>query len=266
MTNRTKNTIAVLAIAALIGAVSLYIYKDLHKKIAPEADVPTGIKLETEGGKGGYTVSVLPNASTTPKEVPLAPSLNFPAKNSSGMNPQTFKIVAEDMAALTEELKKDSSSEEKWLKLALYEKMLGNYNRAVEILNYLSILWPNDYIIYNNLGDIYQFYLKNYPLAEKNWLKVLEFRTDYVSVYENLYGLYSGLYTAKKSEALPILLKGQKNNPDTIVLILDIARHYRSVGDVAQAKIYYDKSIEQAKSSLNVKLESEIRTEMESLK
>ena len=179
------------------------------------------------------------------------PDLSLPVTNYSRLDEVAFKTVSQNMAKIISELKNNPNNELGWLNLGVYRKMLGDYAGAVQILDYIVVSWPSDYAPYNNLADLYQFYIKNYPLAEKNWLKVIELKPDYLQAYENLHSLYKDLYQEKQAQSLPILLQGLKANPQSIDLMVFIARYYKSLGDKDNTQVYYSKAIQEAKNQNN---------------
>ena len=179
------------------------------------------------------------------------PDLSLPVTNYSRLDEAAFKAISQNMAKIISELKNNPNNELGWLNLGVYRKMLGDYAGAVQILDYIVVSWPSDYAPYNNLADLYQFYIKNYPLAEKNWLKVIELKPDYLQAYENLHSLYKDLYQEKQAQSLPILLQGLKANPQSIDLMVFIARYYKSLGDKDNTQVYYSKAIQEAKNQNN---------------
>ncbi len=162
------------------------------------------------------------------------------------------------MIDLIKKLKIEPQNRDMWLDLAIDWKIIGDYQVSVEILNYIVILWPNDYVPFNNLADLYQFYIKNYQLAEKNWLKVIDLNPGYTDAYQNLYYLYE----QNQGEALKILLLGLKNNPKNTGFMILIARHYLSVGDKDSAIRYFNMAMAEAKAMKNDKLEKLLTEEM----
>ena len=268
-----QRNISVFIIIILgVGAISAYIYKDLNKSL-PKSVPPVSqseklpenseVSIETEGS-GVYKVDVIPDKETGSSQKLIKAPLErvFVAENLKNVEEPVFKIMSQNMANLALTLKKDPKDESAWLQLGIYQKNLGGYTKAIEILNYVVVLWPNDYTPYNNLGDLYQFYVKNYPLAEKNWLKVIELRQDYTEAYKNLSSLYYELYKEKQSQALPILLKGFERNHKSIDLIVYISRFYRSSGDKTKALEYYAKAIAEAKVQGNQEIADSIEQEV----
>lgn len=267
MKTNHKNLISFSLAALLAGGLAVYIYTDLRKSSAsspPENQQPkqSPISLEATDPNRAYSIEVIPDKpAALVSKIPRMPNLGLPVTDYGHLDEAAFKIASQNIADASQKLKKDSKDELLWLKLGIYRKMVSDYQTAVEILNYVAALWPNDYTPYNNLADLYQYYIKNYPLAEKNWLKVIEIKPDYTSAYENLHDLYLYSYTEKKAQTLPILIKGLTNNPKSIDLMLYTAREYRARGDNAQATIYYNKAIDEARAEHNEQAEASLQAE-----
>lgn len=268
MEKKWQNVLLVIFALALAGAISVYIYSDLTKPapdIANEDSVnlgQPGFTLDAESQSQNYKIEVLDNKTDKMAETGAKmPDLSRKVVNYGKINEPSFENAAKNIADLTKGLQAEPKSEPKWLDLAAFRKMVGDYEGAVEILNYIAVLWPNHYVPFNNLADLYQFYLKNYPLAEKNWLKVIEIRPDYIDAYTNLYALYNDSYQGQKEKALPILLKGLQNNPESITLMVYIARHYRSAGEKTQADFYYNQAIKEAEEQNNSEAAESLRAE-----
>lgn len=266
--NNIKKYIFTISISVgLIIAVSVYIYKDLNYSVTSvneKIEENSGILLDPNQKASGYEVSVEEineKAVQTETLEGKAPNLDLPAINYSHLEDAVFKIASQNIAILSSDLKKDPQDNLKWLNLAILRKMLGDYKVSVEILNFVAILWPNDYVAYNNLADLYQYYIKNPALAEKNWLKVIELKPDYIESYQSLFTLYLEGYIGKY-QPLSILLKGFSQNPHSTDIIINIARYYKKAGDNDSAIIYYKKAIEEAKALKDAPLESSLRTEL----
>ena|SRR3989338_6991425 len=255
-----KNFLTIGIVVCGIGAISFYIYTDLNKIVPGGASVVSqeenskklGVSIETQN-QGDYKVTIDDTVQeNTTRKLPPQPSEHvFVAKNMKNVEGPVFEIMLKNVADIRSALQKDPKDEEKWLQLSIYQKNLGDYKKAVEILNYVATVWSNDYVPFNNLADLYQFYIKNYPLAEKNWLKVVELKPDYIQAYQNLYDLYYGLYEGRKDKALPTLIKGLEVNPKSIDLMIYTARYYKIIGDKSKALEYYDKAVYEAKNQGN---------------
>ncbi len=274
MLNSKRNVVSLTVVIVFIIFVVFYIYRDLSR---PDV-LPLDNKSETENsisnkevqvdktGKGeGYTVKVEDSSQKSSQQSLVPPEVEVPVVDYGNLEPAFMKILTENVQFLIKELKTNPQNEGGWLQLAIYKKTLRDYKASIEILDYVAILWPKDYIPFNNLADLYQFYVKNYPLAEKNWLKVIELKPDYTDAYKNLFALYDTVYTEKREKALPVLLKGIDSNPKAIDLMISAARYYKTAGDKLYANIYYSKAVSEAKLQGNQQLQASIQSELDAL-
>jgi tetratricopeptide (TPR) repeat protein len=100
-----------------------------------------------------------------------------------------------------------------WLQLGLTHKEAGDYADAIQAWTYAAQQDPTSYIAFYDLGDLYQNFDKNYPLAEENYLKVVSLSPTYVDAYRSLFTLYRYQYKVGTSAAANIVAEGLKNNP-----------------------------------------------------
>ena len=265
MTNQRKNFLTVFFIIAILGTVLSYVFIDLRKSAVVEQTQSAAKNTEvlnssqTQSGQAEYKI-ISPPKEASKLSIKL-PDLNRPLVNYSHLDTLAFKVISDNTSDIVKKLTKNLDNEQDWLNLSVYRKMLGDYEGAVQVLDYIIVSWPSDYAPYNNLADLYQFYIKNYPLAEKNWLKVIELKPDYLQAYENLYGLYKDLYKEKQTLTLSTLLKGLDANPKSVDLMVYIARYYRTTGNNAQAKAYYNKAVTEAEAQKNEKLVGSLKAE-----
>jgi tetratricopeptide (TPR) repeat protein len=187
MSSTKKIIIAVFIILAIAGAVS---FLSSQQKAAPAAS------------------PAIPTASVA------MPSLDRPVVVPPTFPADAEKLIREKIANVTGELKKDNSNMDNWLALAVYRKMMNDYDGAREIWEYVASVRPGNFVPYANLGDLYGYYLKDPAKAETDFLKALEIDKTQVSVYYNTAMFYKDVLN-DKTKARAILEKGIKLNPQT---------------------------------------------------
>lgn len=106
---------------------------------------------------------------------------------------------------------------------------------------------PANLVPYNNLGNLYHYYLKDFPKAEQNLLKVVELDASYISGYRNLLDLYRYSYMQNTTKAVDILKQGLKANPKNIDLYVMLANYYQEKGDAKNARIYFNNALAEAR-------------------
>lgn len=164
-----------------------------------------------------------------------------------------------------EKIAKDPKDTDGWMSLAMNRKGSGDYAAARDAWEYVVTLNPSYLVPYSNLGDLYHYSLKDYPRAEKNLLEVIEIDPTYVVGYVNLFDLYHLSYKRGGAVAEQALLKGLsviKNDP---LLLSKLADYYKEEGRVSDAKVYYQKGLDQAVLVKEPELEAFFRKAIEDL-
>ncbi len=134
--------------------------------------------------------------------------------------------------------------------------------------------FPKKARLHNNLGNIYCLFQKDYPAAEKAYLKAIELDSHYCFAYNNLANIYMQqkrieeaiqtfqkaieadpqfagsyfnlgnlycLYFPKKmNEAAKYFLKALEINPYYVAAMLGLGQIYLNMGDGTRAKFYFD--------------------------
>ena len=240
----------ILAVLVLLGGIFYIIYSDYKQMKLSLGDSPVDLATSTP-------LVNLPTAtinSVDAEKDSLAippPSLDRPYKLPASVDKILGARVMKDIESSIISLRSDPDQFGKWLDLALLRKFIEDYDGAEEIWVFMSKEWADNPIAFGNLGDLYTFYLKNYPKAEANLKMVIDIDPSDVSAYRNLYMLYTNQYTEKKSEALPTLLVGIKANQKVTDLMVLAAGYYKDAGDGAKAKEYYNMALPLAEAQKN---------------
>ena len=122
-----------------------------------------------------------------------------------------------------------------WYDLGAYRIVIGDYDGAIDAYKFVVLLKPGDYISYANLGDIYMNYLKNYPLAEENFLKAIKNNSAYFFGYTELATLYENNFNDGKQKAEDLFLLGIKLNAENLYLKIKFAEFYERNGKKSEA-------------------------------
>ncbi|MSU45331.1 MAG: hypothetical protein EXS47_01750 [Candidatus Zambryskibacteria bacterium] len=274
MNKGKKNLFSGAVLFVLFGLIAYYIYYDSNRNgkpittsgssdIASTSQGSVQIEMDKASSDKGYKVENLDSGIKGGTKFSVkTPDLNSPIVDHGNLDPAALKVITENIRTMSKNLASNPHDEDLWLRLGIHRKMLRDYEEAVLILNYVVKLWPNDYVPYNNLADLYQSYIKNNELAEKNWLKVIELKADYISAYENLSNLYLTAYPEKKNLALPLLMKGLERNSHSTDLLIIVARYYGALENKEQLSLYYSKAIEEAKLQGNQSLIAALEAEL----
>lgn len=203
-----------IALAALLAA-GLYTLGGREEAPAPGSATSTpatasstsvtagGVTLTADGGK----------VELVPIESAKAPSLlgeiyvagDIPAEVQAQLRANLVEIIAR--------LKKDPKDLGLWIDLGNNRRIAKDYTGAVEAWSYVAEAAPDNYVAFNNLGDLYMSVLKDYPKAEANFKRAIVIKSDVGDLYRSLYMLYLYYYKTDTSAARETLELGIKNNP-----------------------------------------------------
>lgn len=237
MESINNKILAGVAILAVVLVVVFYATKEKTKK---------GQEGRTDSG---YKIDVLPVGS--PENV-IAPDLKRRVNFETADENSKLKIEE-----ISKTLKTEKNNISLWIDLGSWRKAIGDYEGARLTWEYVVSVSPNNIVPLVNLGDLYQFYLKENIKAEDYMKRVIAKNPSYIEGYFRLYTLYSESYKEKIAEAPKALLGGLTVNPKSVDLMILLAQDYRDAGDKTNALIYYDKAIsELAKIGDTARLEA----------
>lgn len=245
----------------LVGIIAFgagfYIYKDISPKPQQQETVQ-GLPLD----KVEITPIVKVDSTDTPI---LVPDLNKPIIFGNNISDEEKKKTTEKINKLTKELKKDNNLFSNWIELGLYKKLIKDYDGAREVWEYTSLIWPKNNISFSNLGDLYHFYLKDFPKAEQNLRTAIENNKSNTQTYIALHELYKYSYKQDTTLAVDILLEGLTQNPNNIDLLITLAAYYKEVGNTINAKEYYTQARDEAQNLGNTQLVDLLNQELTEL-
>jgi len=190
----SKKIILVLVVLVLALGVGFYIYKNSTSQNSND------------------------NQNNQPEQLKQIQQLEHPNLDKpvnitvNNMPEDAQKIARQKIADFSAKLRDSNDWVDGWLQLAIYRKMIGDYEAARDIWNYVALIAPKSPTPFNNLGDLYFHFMVDYKKAEENFLKAIEIDPHALYVYRNIYELYHyGLKDDAKAKA--ILEKGITANP-----------------------------------------------------
>jgi len=113
-----------------------------------------------------------------------------------------------------------------WYDLGAYRRVIGDFEGAAEAWAFGTLIRPKDYIGYQNLGDLYGFYVKDYPKSEENYFKSIQNNPQNIQAYLDLAIIYESVYKEKSDQIESILLRGLMANPDNLRLKSALENYY----------------------------------------
>jgi tetratricopeptide (TPR) repeat protein len=155
------------------------------------------------------------------------------------------KIVAERLNQAEKRLKESKEKNDKFASyndIALLRYSLNDYEGAIEYWKKAVELFPDNSLVYYNMGNAYRF-LEDYEKAEEMYKKSLSVSgMPDKSVYSALAGLYKKM--GQEDKIIKIYKEWLVKFPRNIMIIKNLAEYYKNKGWVKNAEEYYNKWLE----------------------
>lgn len=188
--------IILLLIAA--GVAGFFIFKDFNlEAVKPTPNPPlSGRESSSSPDKGRLGVVYKTTELDSLKEKAL--DRTIPAGDAK---------ITNELKDLSLQLSREPNYLQGWLQVGILRKFLKDYEGAILAWQYASVIRPESYIAFNNLADLYYYYLKDFPKAEA------------------------------------ALLEGISKNPKNPNLIIFLATLYQDQGDKINTRKYYEEAL-----------------------
>jgi tetratricopeptide (TPR) repeat protein len=269
MQDKTK-VLGIVAVVLILG-LGIFFYNKKHAEAPSEtmSETPTttqkivskdGVTAAVSSTGGDYTIEQVP-VTTIVKPV-LASSLTF----TSPIDPTAKAILLDKFKKVQFQLTQTPQDLNSWIMLGTYYKMAGDYDDAIKTWEYVSAMSPTNVISFSNLGNLYHYYLKDFPKAETNLKRVVANDPTYIVGYKNLFDLYHLSYLKETSKAEDILKQGIAKNGKAVDLMVTLALYYVEKGSTDKARSTYEQALAIAKSFNNTSLINSINEELAKLK
>jgi len=258
MQTNNKNIIRFILITAvaIVALVVISKDKDSDKRTdqftVNQISTSTEVKIDSTQNKTNVATVATPNLD----RLVIAESVQGSLREQ----------ITSQLKEVSGSLKSNTDAFDNWILLGSYRKIAGDYEGARDAWEYASAIRPLNYGSFSNLGDLYHYYLKDYPLAEKNLLISVKNKPENIAGYRDLYNLYAQSYKEKINEAPKILLSGLSKNPNNLDLLVLLAKHYAGAGDKVNAIKYYEIAITEAQKEGNTSLKQVLESELSDLK
>jgi len=191
---KLKPYLTYILVALVLAVTGFYVWQDWNftKKAENKEEFnqeQTQEPKQEQVTENGVDISGQGEITTTKTSI-TAPSLNR-VVNVTGQISEEAKTIA--LAKIEEYKKKiqaNPSNSENWIILGIYYKTLGDLEGAKEVWEYAKAIDPKNFIPYNNLGDLYGYFLNDKVKAEANFKKALELAPDQAFLYRSVADFY----------------------------------------------------------------------------
>ncbi|MBI4812810.1 hypothetical protein HY798_05265 [Candidatus Falkowbacteria bacterium] len=140
-------------------------------------------------------------------------------------------------------IKNNPGDAEAYADLGAAKTALKDYSGAEKAYSKALALDDHNVYILNSAANSY-LTMKNYPLAEECYLKMLKIDPVYSPAYQGLVVLYNNYYARKRGDIEGVLKKGLENSPDDQNLLALLASYYLTIsGEREKAIVVYGKML-----------------------
>lgn len=184
----------------------------------------------------------------------LAPNLDREVQFPANTPLEAQAIMKKQIGDVAIRLKKDMNRADDWFTLGVLYHSASDYEGARDVWNFLAEVVPAPGVatVYENLGKLYKYNLKDFPKSEMYLKKAMTADPKMISPYFELHELYRYLYKTESTLAVDTLISaGAKfpENPDPYGLL---GAYYRDRGDKVKALEVYTTALERARKAGNV--------------
>jgi tetratricopeptide (TPR) repeat protein len=222
-TEKQKMALVVALGLIVLSAIGYYIYNDLGKRdsnLGNNTDNITAtstsdllesssIGLVGEGVKDAK-VEVLPLGGSAP----AIPDLDSKVLYDKDLSAEVIKILRGNIKTSRNLLKADSNLINTWILLGTQYKTAGDFDKTIEAWDYAGLLSPTNSVSFQNLGDLYGYYLEDAQKGEENFLKAIENSPNDIYLYFKIADFYKDV-ARDEAKRRVIVEQGLKANPDS---------------------------------------------------
>lgn len=199
----------VAASVVIIAALGWY-FAAHNRAVAPSHTGGDAMFATTTGqgsAAGDASVTSVPDQSNIPK-----PDLNRPYTPLSTLPANVQAESKQKVAEAITQIKIDPNHIAYWLQLAIYRKGANDFVGAEEVWLYCTKRWPTDFSAFENLGDLYAYYMHDNVKAVEYWNKAIAIAPTHTYTYANL-ATFQAINLKDKAAAKATLEAGLRANP-----------------------------------------------------
>ena len=260
-------------VAALIFVLLIALgggYLLMNRGKASGTPAAPGAVGTTTGAAGATTVTVTSGSQPTTQysiaEIrSMMPDLNRQIQFSADVPTDARTQLTSDIGKIVATLKVDPTQLTDWLQLALLYHTANDFDGARLVWEFMTKVDPKDTTVYDNLGRLYSFDLKDYPKAEEYFKESIALDPKDTTPYYELFTLYRYSYKTDTTAAVDILMSWAKALPTDPQPYFTLGLYYRDLGQVSDAKTALTTALTKARAAGNDALALQISNELAKL-
>lgn len=212
----SKPTKFIIGGMLIVALAVIYLFKDLRSDnplVFKSNTPPHAVSGEPDPGVSG-------DPKTPASDFPM-PDLNRPIVIKAQLSTTDAQKAKEYINASQAELKKDPDLYDEWMNLALYRKLIGDYEAAREIWEYVTKIRPSSGMALHNLGSLHFYELKRPDEAESYYLQAIKAEPSNLQFYIAASEYYR-YFKKNIPKAKEILTKGTFANPGQASVLAEL--------------------------------------------
>lgn len=161
---------------------------------------------------------------------------------AQGLSTEKFEQQIQALRDQKTKVQNNPNDAQAWFDFGYTLDFLNAHEQAAAVWEVALQLQPLNFVTANNLGNDYQYFLKDYPKAEIYYLKALEIRPDNTTAYQGLIDLYRYNLKDQQDKLEPLMLQAAANDKaNEASYYATLVEFFASKNDYDKARSYYTK-------------------------
>ncbi|PIQ92342.1 MAG: hypothetical protein COV70_00780 [Parcubacteria group bacterium CG11_big_fil_rev_8_21_14_0_20_39_22] len=230
--NKFKNIAGIVVAAVIIFGAGFYVWSDLRGDLSEsevvdsgendrQVDLGDGIGFEYSGD-GDITVERVDDIGVE------KPDLNRKITYLDYFSEDVIATLDAQIKETKNNLAENPTSFEDWVNMGLHYKFVNDYEGSRQVWEYLGALYPDTFLPFGNLGNLYGYYLNQPEKAIENYERAIENSKSMSQWYFELASFYSQSLK-NDAKALDVAKLGLSRNPENEKL-KELVEHYEGKG------------------------------------
>ncbi len=157
-----------------------------------------------------------------------------------GLPDEQFQAKITELSALQKRAQDNLDDADRWFDFGSAKEFLNDHEGAASAWERSFELQPLNFVTAGNLGNVYQYFIKNWQKADFYYHKALEVRPDYTLAYQGLADLYRFNWKEKQSQFEPQMLEAVQKDPQNRATYYGDLVEFFATRDLPTAKKYFE--------------------------
>lgn len=158
---------------------------------------------------------------------------------AEGLTAEQFNERLKDLYAKRDKVRENPRDAQAWFLFGSALEFLNDHERAALAWEEAFALQTGNFVVAGNLGNTYQYFLKNYERAEFYYQRALEAQPNYTAAYLGLADLYRFNLEGREDDLEPLLLRAAYEDQASQLSYYSIlVEFFAERGEISKAKDY----------------------------